>query len=508
VGRLISPRPVAAATIECCGLTKRFGGTVALDAVDVTIEPGTVHALVGENGAGKSTLGKVIAGVLQPDDGQLRIDGDPVQLRSPRTALDLGITMVAQELSLVPARSVLDNVFLGIESNRRGVLSAREAKARFAELAERYGIELEPSARVGALPVAQQQRVEILRALARDARVVVMDEPTARLSHREAEALGDSLRSLAERGVTVIYVSHFLDEVLGLADRITVLRNGRVIRTGATEDETRSSLVEGIAGRRLDAAYPKRRPIPESAEVVLAVRGLSRAAEFDDVSIEVRAGEIVTLAGLVGSGRTEVARAVFGATQPSSGTMELAGQPYRPSSPRQAIDRGVAMIPESRRTEGLLLNRSVTDNVSLPHLDRFSRIGVVRGEAERTEVSTAVTDVQLTGASIDTPMYGLSGGNQQKALFARWLIDPPTLLVADEPTRGVDVGSKRAIYDLLADLAERGMAILTVSSEIDEVLGISHRIIVMKEGRVVGELAGDDATDVELMALAFGVDEA
>ncbi|MEM9563051.1 MAG: sugar ABC transporter ATP-binding protein [Actinomycetota bacterium] len=480
---------------------------MALDSVDVRIEPGTVHALVGENGAGKSTLGKVIAGVHQPDEGELLIGGTPVQLRTPKAALDLGITMVAQELSLVPTRSVLDNVFLGIESHRRGVLAGRAARDRFDALADRHGIDLDPSARVGSLPVAQQQRVEILRALARDARVVVMDEPTARLSHGEAEALGDSLRGLAAGGVTVIYVSHFLDEVLALADTITVLRNGRVIRTGPTETETRASLVEGIAGRRLDAAYPERRSVPDDAEVVLRVHGLSRPGEFEDVSLQVRAGEIVTLAGLVGSGRTEVARAVFGATRPAAGTMELRGSPYRPSSPRRAIDDGVAMIPESRRTEGLLLGRPVTDNVSLPHLDRFSRSGVVQGQAERREVSTAVGDVQLTGASIDTPMHGLSGGNQQKALFARWLIDPPDLLVADEPTRGVDVGSKRAIYDLLVDLAERGMAILTVSSEIDEVLGISHRIIVMKEGRVVGELDGDGATDAELMALAFGVDE-
>ncbi|MEM9132449.1 MAG: sugar ABC transporter ATP-binding protein [Actinomycetota bacterium] len=479
---------------------------MALDSVDVAMEPGTIHALVGENGAGKSTLGKVIAGVHQPDEGEVLIGGEVVQLRSPRAALDRGITMVAQELSLVPTRSVLDNVFLGIESHRRGVLSMGQARGRFAELAETYGIDLDPTVRVGALPVAQQQRVEILRALARDARVVVMDEPTARLSHGEAEALGESLRGLTERGVTVIYVSHFLDEVLALSDRVTVLRNGAVIRTSATADEDRSSLVEGIAGRRLDAAYPERNPVSAEAPVVLRVEGLSRSGEFEDVSLDVRAGEIVTLAGLVGSGRTEVARTVFGAASPTAGMMELAGERYEPSSPRRAIDRGVAMIPESRRTQGLLLGRPVTDNVSLPHLDRFSRLGVVRGDAERGEVATAVADVQLTGASIDTPMYGLSGGNQQKSLFARWLVDPPTLLVADEPTRGVDVGSKRAIYDLLKELAERGMAILTVSSEIDEVLGISHRIIVMKEGRVVGELDGDGATDAELMALAFGVD--
>ncbi|MEM7339465.1 MAG: sugar ABC transporter ATP-binding protein [Actinomycetota bacterium] len=494
--------------IECRGVTKRFGGTVALDDVSVAVEAGTVHALVGENGAGKSTLGKVFAGVHQPDAGEIYIDGERVDLRSPSAALARGITMVAQELSLVPGRSVLDNVLLGIESSRYGVLRGRDARQRVDTLAAAHGIELDPMAKVGSLSVAEQQRVEILRALARDARVIVMDEPTARLSHVEAASLIESLRTLAASGVTIVYVSHFLDEVLELADEITVLRNGAVIRTSPVAEETRSSLVEGIAGRSLDAAYPERRPVADDAPVMVRINGLSRPGEFDDVSIEVRAGEIVTLAGLVGSGRTEVGRAVFGATRPATGTIEVDGEPYRPTSPRQAIDRGIAMIPESRRSQGLLLDRRVIDNVSLPHLGRFSMANVVRAATERREVEQATTEVRLTGASIDTPMYGLSGGNQQKSLFARWLIDPPKVLIADEPTRGVDVGSKRAIYDLLVDLAAKGMAILAISSEIDEVLGISHRVVVMREGRVVGELDGASASDAELMRMAFGLEDA
>lgn len=494
------------AMIEGRSLTKRFGGTVALDDVTVAIEAGTVHALVGENGAGKSTLGKVLAGVYQPDRGEVVVDGSAVQLRSPKAALALGITMVAQELSLVPARSVIDNVFLGIESHRCGVLSRSESHRRFDELTARYGIEAAPQATVGELSVAEQQRVEILRALARDARVIVMDEPTARLSHDEGKALGATLRDLVARGVTVVYVSHFLNEVLELSDRVTVLRNGRLVRTSRTADEQHRTLVEGIAGRELDAAYPTAPAVPEGAEPVLRLDRLTRDGEFADVSIEVRAGEIVTLAGLVGSGRTEVARTVYGATRPTSGTMELSGRDFRPSSPRAAIDRGVAMIPESRRTEGLLLMRPVTDNVSLPHLDRFTSVGVLRRGDERTRVAAAAQGVQLTGASITTPMFELSGGNQQKSLFARCMLEPPKLLVADEPTRGVDVGSKRAIYDLMVALASEGMAILVVSSEIDEVLGISHRIVVMREGRVAGELDGATAAEADLMALAFGVE--
>ncbi len=494
--------------IECRGLTKRFGGTVALDSVTAAVTAGTVHALVGENGAGKSTLGKVLAGVHQPDDGGVFVDGQQVQLRSPRDALSMGIAMVAQELSLVPARSVMDNVFLGQEPTRRGVLDTGRARRRFTELATRYEIDLDPTVRVDSLSVAQQQRVEILRGLARDARVLIMDEPTARLSRTESDALLTSLKALTEQGVTVVYVSHFLDEVLELSDNVTVMRNGQVIRSGPTADEDRTSLVEGITGSRMDAAYPARATVADDATVVLRLNNLSRSGEFEDVSLEVKAGEIVTLAGLVGSGRTEVARVVFGANESSSGTMELAGRPYKPSAPHQAIAADVGMIPESRRTEGLLMQRPVSDNVSLPHLRRFSKTGVVDGTRERREVSTATDNVQLTGATIATPMFGLSGGNQQKSLFARWMIDPPKLLLADEPTRGVDVGSKRAIYDLMVEMAEQGMAILAISSEIDEVLGISNRIIVMREGRVVGELDGASATDSELMALAFGLDEA
>jgi len=499
--------PDAAPIVECRHVSKRFGATVALDEASVRFQAGTVHALVGENGAGKSTLAKVIAGVHQPDAGSVNVDGQSVELRSPRVALDLGIAMIAQELSLLPARSVLDNVFLGMEPKRRGVLDLVTARERFDEVSMQYGIKLDPATRVGSMPIAEQQRVEILRGLARDARILILDEPTARLSHREAASLADSLRLLVERGVTIIYVSHFLKEVLDLSDRVTVLRNGQVIRTGETADEDRESLVEGIAGRRLDAAYPARRPVDDDAPVVLSVDGIGRLDEFHDVSFEVRAGEIVTLAGLVGSGRSEVAHAVFGATQTTAGTMALEGAPHRPVSPHSSIRSGIALIPESRRDQGLMLRRSVSENVSLPHLKQFSAGGILRRRFEKERVLASVDGVGVTGATIETPMFGLSGGNQQKSLFARALIESPLLLLADEPTRGVDVASKRAIYDLMVELAEQGMAILVISSEIDEVLGISHRIIVMRGGRVVGELDGATAGDDELMRLAFGIDD-
>ncbi|MCY3787017.1 MAG: sugar ABC transporter ATP-binding protein [bacterium] len=491
------------AHVELKGVTKRFGGTLALDGVDVAVRAGAVHAIVGENGAGKSTAGKIVAGVLAPDAGKLLLHGAAVAFRTPRAALAAGITMVAQELSLVPSRSVAENVFLGIESHRGPFALA--AADRFAGLVEEHGIELAPNAIVGRLTVADQQKVEILRALARRAELIVMDEPTARLTTEQAVALRRTVRALTSRGVTVVYVSHFLDEVLAVADDVTILRDGRVIRSGPAAGETRRSLIEGIVGRDIEAAFPPRRRAPPSAPAVLQVRELSRAAVFGDVSFEVRAGEIVTLAGLVGSGRSEVLRCIFGADRATAGNMTLDGQSYAPRSPRQAVGSGVAMVPESRKAQGLLPRRSVRENVALPHLGRFITLGgFVRSRSERAAAGRVTRAVGLTGATIASVMAELSGGNQQKSLFARWLVQRPRLFLADEPTRGVDVGAKRGIYDVLAGLAGEGMAVLVVSSELEEVLGLAHRILVMRAGRLVGELDGAAATRTEVMELAFG----
>ncbi|MEM9033110.1 MAG: sugar ABC transporter ATP-binding protein [Actinomycetota bacterium] len=494
--------------IECDGLTKRFGGTVALDDVSVSIRRGRIHAIVGENGAGKSTLGKAIAGVHVPDEGVIRVDGAPVVLRSPGAALRHSITMVAQELSLLPGRSVVENVVLGTEARRGPLLRPMADLERFEALVAEHGIRIDPHAIVGRLSVAEQQKVEILRALARNAEVIVMDEPTARLSSNEAESLAESVHGLADRGVTVVFVSHFLDEVLGLADHITVMRNGRVVRNAEAADETKASLIEGMVGRSLDATFPTRHHVADDTPTVLEVDRVSRAGAFEDVSFSIRAGEIVTLAGLVGAGRSEVARAVFGADRPTAGTLRLHGEPYRPRSPRDAISRGVAMIPESRRSQGLFLRRTVRGNISLAHLDEMTRSGIVRRATERERATGAADDVNLTGGTVDSVMGELSGGNQQKSLFARWMVSPPRLLIADEPTRGVDVGAKRGIYDLLVRLAADGMAILVVSSEIEEVLGLAHRILVMRSGRLVGELDGERSSGSDVMELAFGMEAA
>ena len=498
----LTPRPPH---LEVRGVSKRFGGAVALRAVDAAVQAGTVHALVGENGAGKSTLGKIMAGSLSPDEGTVSVNGRPAELRSPRRALEMGITMVAQELSLVPQRTVLDNVFLGMESGRGPFIASGRDRDRLARLTEEYGIEVHPDLPVSRLSVADQQKVEILRSLARNAKLIVMDEPTARLSSTEARGLRETVRRLADGGVTVVYVSHFLEEVLAIADRVTIMRDGAVVRTSPAAQETRDSLIEGIVGRSLDAVFPPRRLPPEQAPPVLAVENLGREGAFAEVGFQVKEGEIVVLAGLVGSGRSELARVIFGADRATSGRMTLDGRPYAPASPRQAIRAGVAMVPESRSAQGLLSRMTVRANMTLAHLSRFvTPGGLIRPAPERAAAGEAARTVRLTGATIESAAAQLSGGNQQKALFGRWLVSRPRLFIADEPTRGVDVGAKRGIYDLLAGLAADGMAVLLVSSEIEEVLGLAHRVLVMRNGRLAGEEPGGAATESSVMALAFG----
>jgi simple sugar transport system ATP-binding protein/ribose transport system ATP-binding protein len=509
VGRLTpETEPAPKPHVELAAVTKRFGATVALDSVDIAFARGTVHAIVGENGAGKSTLGRIVAGVLSPDSGTLSVDGRAVDFRSPRQALEFGITTIAQELSLVPGRSVVENVYLGIEDSRLGVVKDRALLRRFDELVDRSGISVPPKAVVRELAPHDQQKVEILRALARQASFIVMDEPTARLSATETETLRRTIRTLAAEGTTIVFVSHFLEEVLEVGDRVTIMRDGHIIRTSDCSDETYDSCIEGMIGRTLDSTFPPKRVLAPDAPTVLRVDGLTSEGVFADISFEVRAGEIVVMAGLVGSGRSEIARAIFGADSFTSGHIELLGEAVRFRSPGQAIAHGVAMIPESRKEQGLIPGRSVRENVSLPHLRGFSRAGVVGSRAERGRVAEMMELAGVRGTTMEARARNASGGNQQKMLFARWLMSDPPLLIADEPTRGVDVGSKRNIYDLLAELAAAGTAILVISSETEEVLGLADRILVMREGRLISELDGRSATEEELVALAFGAERA
>jgi len=486
--------------LECRAIGKRFGGTTALADVSVTFRRGSVHALVGENGAGKSTLGKIIAGVLHPDEGRLVLRGTPVAFHSPRDALVNGIALVAQELALVPALSVARNVFLGAEPRRSGFLLEGALAERFARLTETAGFDLPSDAPAGSLPIAAQQQVEILRALAREAELLILDEPTAALSRMEAERLHAIVRSLASAGTTVILISHFLREVLDLADTVTILRDGRLVRTSPAADESEASLISGMLGRTVGRTYPDKRPPPDGAPLVLKVRELV-ASGVHGVSLDVRAGEIVGLAGLIGAGRTELVRAIYGAVPAASGTIELADAPAR-RSPSASIDAGVGFIPESRKDQGLLLDRPVRENVSLASIRTMSRFGFVRRSTETREVGRAI-ERSTVRASSAQPARTLSGGNQQKLLFARALLVNPRLLIADEPTRGVDVGAKRAIYELLAELAADGVGVLLVSSEIEEILGLAHRVLVLRGGRVSAELTGARMTEAAILESAF-----
>lgn len=495
-----------AAHVELRWIDKRFGGVHALAGISVSIRRGTVHGLVGENGAGKSTLGKIIAGEYRPDEGMMVLDGEPVQYSSPREALRHGITYVAQELSLVPARSVLENVVLGMEVTRLGLLRNRPARQRYEEAADRLGFRLDPRVPAGSLSVADQQKVELMRAIARNARLIVMDEPTATLSPPETERLLEVVRRLSAGGTTIVFVSHFLREVLSVCDEVTVLKDGRLVTTVPSAATTADELVFAMIGRELDGSYPVKQVPAADAPVVFKARGVRALRSSADVDLEVRRGEILGLAGLVGSGRTELCRALFGLER-RAGEFHVEGQPRSLSSPRDAIAAGLAMVPESRRDEGLVMRRPVTDNVTLPHLDEFSAAGLVRQRAEQTAVNEILSQVGVGGDRNRGNVVNLSGGNQQRVLFAKWLLRTPTLLIADEPTRGVDVGAKRAIYDLLVQLASQGMAIILVSSEIEEVLGLAHRVAVMRGGRIVGELRGGDVSKEQVMRVAFGSTE-
>lgn len=490
------------ALVEVVGVSKRFAAVQALDGVGFAIQPGTVHALIGENGAGKSTLGKIIAGVIQPDGGHLQVRGETVHLSSPREALRHGIATIEQEISLVPGLSVQDNVFLGAEPTVTGLVSRRELAASFESLREASGFKLAPDDRVRDLSLGDRQQVEIMRALSRRADLIVMDEPTAALNEEEVEALHRAIRAVVDRGATVLIVTHFLKEVLRLADMITVLRDGKHVRTGPAARESEDSLVRAMLGRDLSAVFPEKDPVTEDSRSVLQVRHL-RAAGVVDVSLTVRSGEVVGLAGLDGSGRAELARALYGDLEVVSGQVDVQGSPLGRPSPRRSLAAGLAMIPASRRDDGLFLERPTSENVSIGTLRRCSRAGFVRRKLEARNNGAVLTRLGIPVQRWASPVATLSGGNQQKVMFARALTGRPAVLIAHEPTRGVDIGAKAAIYALIAAMAREGVGILLISSEPEELIGLSHRVLVMRHGSVVAELVGDDIAEERILTAAL-----
>jgi rhamnose transport system ATP-binding protein len=494
------------AHVEVRGISKRFGGVLALDGIELEIARGSIHALVGENGAGKSTLGKILSGVHRADEGELWVEGRRVDYRSPRDALADGITIIAQEPTLVPHRSLQENVYLGVEGGRAGIVNRRRTSRRFAALVRESGIELPARRLARTLRVADQQKVEVLRAIAREAKLFVMDEPTSALTTDESDRLFELIRRLRDRGATIVYVSHFLPEVLALADTVTVLRDGKLVRTSPTADETPDTLVSAMLGRALDLTFPDKALLQPDAPIVLSVRALARPPAVQEVSFEIRAGEIVGLAGLLGSGRSEVARAIFGADRRSAGVVAVDGKLLDARSPRAAIRKGVVMLPEDRKRQGLLMLRSIVDNVTLPHLGDLSSGGVMALRSERKRTSELIARLDVRARSNKVRVNTLSGGNQQKVLFAKWLFHRPRVFIADEPTRGVDVGAKLAIHRLIHSLAAEGMAVLLISSEHEEVLGLAHRVLVMRAGRIVAEFDGETMSEDAVLHAAFATE--
>lgn len=487
---------------ELSGISKRFGATQALADVSLTLLPGEVHALVGENGAGKSTLVKILAGVHQPDAGTIRLDGETLTIHGPANSRALGIAVVHQEPRLFPDLTVAENVFLGhAPSGRFGAIDWRAMRGAAQALFDELDVHLDAGAAVRGLSMADQQLIEIAKALSVDARVLILDEPTASLSAHEVERLFTIVRQLRDRGVAVLFVSHRLDEVFDLCDWATVFRDGRHVVTTATSELTTADLVRHMVGRAV-SLFPKvETPV---GDVLLEVKGLTRVGAFRDVSFSVRAGEILGLAGLVGAGRTEVARVLFGIDRRDAGEIRIGSRPVNFTSPSAAMTAGVAYLPEDRHQEGLVLDFSIAHNVTLPILPRLFPQLLIQTRTERRVASDQTDQFSVKMTGIDQQVAALSGGNQQKVVLAKWLASEPRILILDEPTRGVDIGAKVEVHRIISELAATGLGIILISSDLPEVLAMSDRIIVLHEGRVTAEIPRGEATEERVMFAATG----
>ncbi len=486
--------------------TKAFGAVHALEDVSIELHGGQVHGLVGENGAGKSTLVKILAGVHAPDAGTLVVNGRQLALNGPADAREAGIAIIYQEPILFPDLTVAENIFIGRQPLRTGrLIDSRAMNRRVVSICERLGVRLDPGRIARGLSIAEQQIVEIAKALSFDAKVIVMDEPTAALSAVEVALLFRVVDSLREAGAAVLFISHRLEEIFRLCDRVTVLRDGRWVLSREVAKLTSDDLVRAMVGRELVERETEEQTL---GETVLKVERLTREGVFVDVSFEVRAGEIVALAGLVGAGRTEVACSVFGIDRYDAGTVTVDGRRLRRASPTAAMSAGIGFVPEDRRQQGLVMEMSIARNIALASLRRLRRLGFIRNASERKFARDWALRLQLRYGSLSNPVMSLSGGNQQKVVLAKWLGRNPSLLIVDEPTRGIDVGTKAEVHRLLDELAGQGVAVLMISSELPEVLRVADRILVMREGRLVAELAHAEATEEKIVAAATGQKEA
>lgn len=485
--------------LQMRNITKTYPGVQALKDVTFEVLPGEVHALVGENGAGKSTLMKILAGAETMDSGEILIQDQSVEIATPHAAQQLGVSIIYQEFNLIPQLGAAENIFLGREPTRFGFVDFRKEREESAALLRDLGLSLDLDMPVHRLSIAQQQMVEIAKALSIDAKIIAMDEPSATLTTHELKNLFALIRKLRERGVSVVYISHRLEEIFEVCDRLTILRDGERIHTGSVSEIDREGIIERMVGREITDEFPKE--AFEPGEEIIRVENVGRGF-VRDVSLSVRKGEIVALTGLVGAGRTEVARMIFGADQPEAGSIALFGKTRRIASPRAAIEAGICLLTEDRKDQGLILGMRLRENLTLPTLSEFCRWLFIQGGKERQASKEKMAELRIKAPSHETVVRNLSGGNQQKVVLAKWLLANSKLFIFDEPTRGIDVGAKREIYLLMNELCRRGAGILMISSELPEVLGMADRILVMGEGRLAGELSRAEASQEAIMRLA------
>jgi ribose transport system ATP-binding protein len=489
--------------IQMHNIHKAFGTNQVLSGVDFDLKEGEVHALMGENGAGKSTLMNILIGLHQRDQGTIEIDGKETYFGSPKEAEQLGLTFIHQELNVWPEMTVLDNLFIGKEiSSSTGLLNTRQMKALASEQFAKLSVDIPLERPAGECSVGQQQMIEIAKALMTDAKVIIMDEPTAALTDREIQKLFEVIRSLQKNGVSIVYISHRMEEIFTICDRITIMRDGRTVDTKAIPETNFDEVVRKMVGRELTERYPARNP--KYGEVVLEVRNASRKGLFENISFNVKAGEVLGFSGLMGSGRTEMMRAIFGLDRLDHGEIILRGKKVNIRKPSDAVKHGIGFITEDRKDEGLVLDFSIRENMALTNLFSFSSKGFISTAKEQEFVDTLIKRLQIKTQSSETAARNLSGGNQQKVVIAKWVGIGPSVLILDEPTRGVDVGAKREIYQLMNELTDRGVAIIMVSSELPEVLGMSDRIAVVHEGHITGVLPKEEATQEHIMTLATG----